>query len=61
MLLCPNHSSAIDPILLVIALGRRYPIRIMAKQQLLKIPVLGPSCAGSGSFPSTAATRTSVP
>mgnify|MGYP000379201803 CR=1 FL=1 len=43
VLLCPNHSSAIDPILLVIALGRRYPIRIMAKQQLLKIPVLGAS------------------
>lgn len=61
VLLCPNHSSAIDPILLVIALGRRYPIRIMAKQQLLKIPCSGPSCAGSGSFPSTAATRTSAP
>ena len=51
VLLCPNHSSAIDPILLVIALGRRYPIRIMAKQQLLKIPVLGAILRGIGVFP----------
>ena len=51
VLLCPNHSSAIDPILLVIALGRRYPIRIIAKQQLLKIPVLGAILRGIGVFP----------
>mgnify|MGYP000898852208 CR=1 FL=1 len=51
VLLCPNHSSAIDPILLVIALGRCYPIRIMAKQQLLKIPVLGAILRGIGVFP----------
>ena len=41
VLLCPNHSSAIDPILLVIALGRRYPIRIMAKQELRRVPFIG--------------------
>lgn len=39
--LCPNHSNALDPIMLACALPRRVPLRIMAKKQLMEIPFLG--------------------
>ena len=51
VLLCANHSSAIDPILLILALARDYPLRIMAKQQLLRLPVVGPFLRRMGVFP----------
>lgn len=40
-LICPNHSSAADPPMVAMAAGRKHFIRIMAKQELLDIPVLG--------------------
>lgn len=40
VLLCANHSSWWDPILLISALRRDYPLRIMGKVQLFRIPVL---------------------
>ena len=40
VLLCPNHSSNWDPILLICALGREANLQIMGKNQLFKIPVL---------------------
>lgn len=41
VLLCANHSSALDPIMMVCALDRQYDLRIMAKQQVMSVPVLG--------------------
>lgn len=51
VMLCANHSSAWDPILLVLALWDNYPIRIMAKKQLFKIPLLGGILRMLGAFP----------
>lgn len=41
VIFCPNHSSAIDPLMMAFALPRNYPLRIMAKKQLMDIPLLG--------------------
>ena len=38
---CPNHSNALDPFLLAVALRYDVPVRFMAKKQLMEIPVLG--------------------
>ena len=40
LVLCPNHCSWWDPILLISALRRDYPLQVMAKKQLFHIPVL---------------------
>ncbi len=40
-LVCSNHSSAIDPFFLAFALTMRRPMCAMAKESLMKIPVLG--------------------
>ena len=40
-LLIANHSSNWDPILLATALPRDYRLRVMAKEELFHIPVLG--------------------
>ena len=51
VLLCANHSSGWDPVLLVCALGPRYRMRMMGKKQLLQIPVLGWILRKLGVFP----------
>lgn len=51
VLLCPNHSSNWDPILLITALGREANLRIMGKAQLFKIPVLRTFLKNLGVFP----------
>lgn len=49
--LCAPHSSMIDPIMLMMALGiRKYP-RFMAKKELFEKPVLGSLLRGVGAFP----------
>ena len=48
---CANHSGMADPIWILLALPEKKMIRIMAKQQLLKIPVLGAILRGIGVFP----------
>ena len=50
VVLCPNHSSALDPILLACALRYDVPLRIMAKKQLMEIPVLGWFLGKMGAF-----------
>ena len=51
MVLCAPHSSMIDPVLLMMALGiRRYP-RFMAKQELFEKKLLGGILRGMGVFP----------
>ena len=49
-MLCANHSSAWDPILFVAAIWTGYPLRIMAKKQLLRIPILGGILKAIGVF-----------
>ena len=51
VLLCANHSSAWDPILLMLALHGEYPLRVMAKKQLFQIPVVGGFLKMMGVFP----------
>lgn len=40
-LLCGNHTTASDPFCVVFAVGRKTQCRVMAKEELMKIPVLG--------------------
>lgn len=51
VVLCANHSSAVDPIVLAMALHREYPLRIMAKKQLFSIPLLSWLIRKLGAFP----------
>ena len=50
VVLCANHASGWDPILICVALPREFPIRIMAKKQLMDIPVLGKILKKIGAF-----------
>jgi 1-acyl-sn-glycerol-3-phosphate acyltransferase len=49
-LVCANHSSAVDPFFLAFALGKKRPICAMAKESLLKIPVIGKILKLVGTF-----------
>lgn len=40
VVLCANHTSFVDPILLILAATRKRQIHVMAKAELFKIPVL---------------------
>ncbi len=40
-LICGNHTSLKDPIMVAFAAGFRHHIRFMAKDELMRIPVLG--------------------
>ena len=51
LVLCPNHCSWWDPILLISALRRDFPLQVMAKKQLFKIPVLKTFLTKLGVFP----------
>ena len=50
VLICANHSSGWDPVLLVCALASDFPLRIMAKEQLFKIPIIGGFIRRMGAF-----------
>lgn len=49
--LCANHSNAMDPILIALSLPRDVNMVIMAKDQLFRIPLLGPILRALGAFP----------
>ncbi len=49
-LVCANHSSAIDPVLIAFALTKKYPICPMAKESLMTIPVIGKILKLVGAF-----------
>ena len=50
-ILCANHSSAWDPILLVMAMPQSFNLRIMAKKQLFSIPLVRWFLRNMGVFP----------
>lgn len=39
--ICPRHCTAVDPPMIFFAMGRKHFPRIIAKQELLEIPILG--------------------
>lgn len=47
---CPNHTTAGDPLYVVFALGRHYPVWAMAKAEILKWPILGWLLSKAGVF-----------
>jgi 1-acyl-sn-glycerol-3-phosphate acyltransferase len=49
-LVCPNHTALNDPVIAALALGWHNPMRAMAKQELLDVPVLGKICSALGVF-----------
>lgn len=49
-IICANHSNFIDPVLIGEAFGPAHHIHFMAKEELLKKPVLGKFIANLGSF-----------
>ena len=51
VLLCPNHSSNWDPVLLGLRLPVNYRLHAMAKEELFKNPVLGWIIRKLGAFP----------
>lgn len=51
LLLCANHSSNWDPVLMIAALPQNEKIRIMAKEQLFRIPVVKGFISKMGAFP----------
>jgi 1-acyl-sn-glycerol-3-phosphate acyltransferase len=50
VLFCANHSNAVDPLLVICALGGTY-VRVMAKKQLFSVPVVGAFIRNAGAFP----------
>ena len=50
-LLCPNHSSNWDPILVALKLPKNYRLHIMAKEELFKFKPLGWLLGKVGAFP----------
>ncbi|MEG1592967.1 MAG: lysophospholipid acyltransferase family protein [Oscillibacter sp.] len=50
-MLCPNHSSNWDPVLLAVTLPVDYRLHIMAKDSLFRIPLVGPVVRKLGAFP----------
>ena len=51
VLLCPNHSSNWDPILVALRLPINYRLHIMAKEELFQNPLLGWLLKKVGAFP----------
>ena len=41
VVLCANHAHAMDPFLICLALPREVPVRIMAKKELMRLPLVG--------------------
>ena len=51
VVLCGNHTSFVDPILIILAATRKRQIHVMAKAELFKIPVLGAILKGIEMIP----------
>ena len=49
-IVCSNHTSAVDPIIICACTRRQQP-RFMAKAELFKKPVLGKMISGLGAYP----------
>ena len=50
VVLCGNHAHAVDPILMRVALPKDIGVRIMAKKELMDVPLLGGFLGRLGAF-----------
>ena len=50
VVICPNHTTAGDPFYVVFAFGQRYPLRAMAKVQIMRVPLIGWLLSKAGVF-----------
>ena len=50
VVICPNHTTASDPLYIVFAFGKHCPMWAMAKQQVMKWPVVGWILGKAGVF-----------
>ena len=50
VVICPNHSVANDPFYVVFAFGKKHPMWAMAKQEVMKLPVVGWILGKAGVF-----------
>lgn len=50
-IVCANHSSNFDPMMMALYFGMKNKLYFMAKAELLKIPILGPLLKAAGVFP----------
>ena len=48
--ICPNHTTMGDPFYVVFAFGRKYPMRAMAKIQIMRVPFIGWILSKAGVF-----------
>ena len=51
VVLCGNHSSNLDPILISLAAGKKHHIHYMAKTELFKVPIIASVIKAIGAFP----------
>ena len=51
LVVCANHTSLADPVLVGVAFGRKRQLFFMAKAELFKIPVFGAALRSAGVFP----------
>lgn len=51
LVICANHSSLMDPVMIAVYFGYRHQIFFMAKRELFKVPVLGCILRSVGVFP----------
>ncbi len=51
LVICANHTSLMDPVLVGYAFGRKSQLFFMAKAELFKVPVLGAFLRSIGVFP----------
>ena len=50
-MVCANHSSMLDPLLIALAFGSNEHLRFMAKKELFTVPVVGKVITGAEAFP----------
>lgn len=48
--ICPNHTAWNDPFYVVFAFTKRFPMRAMAKAEIIRWPIVGPILAWAGVF-----------
>ena len=48
--ICPNHTTAGDPFYVVFAFGFRWPMRAMAKMEIMRMPFIGWILSKAGVF-----------
>ncbi len=51
VVICGNHTSNLDPVLMCLAFGKVKPPRFMAKQELFSVPVIAPILKGINAIP----------